>query len=315
MANFFGWELPLFVPKKQARSAKYQNDIQTIDIFNRLTNIALSRFKWYNLPETCYADVLEETLFFYGTAVFFKDPDYGFIHTPVNLPGPFNIYYESTVREAYSFGNFHRKLSIDDSVLIRNNHTQTPDYLTVWNYAPRIANCLRAIDVHTETLKRPFMVRCQEKEVQSAKTAIHKIMENEPLVLGDKFGNADSFNVLSLGKECYLGEFWNNVRQYCDQCFNSLGIRNTYTTKREQMISAEAEGDANSVRHTLESALDERQHACELINRMFHLNVYVEANELGEFRDETIELMAARVTGTTDKQKEGEENAMGVDAR
>ena len=93
MQDFFGWILPEFMPARFTKSARYLNDIQCMDIFNRLTNIALARFKWVNLPDTCMPDVLEQTLFFYGRALFFEDPDYGFIHTPVNLPGPFNIYY------------------------------------------------------------------------------------------------------------------------------------------------------------------------------------------------------------------------------
>lgn len=297
MQNFFGWILPEFMPARFTKSARYLNDIQCMDIFNRLTNIALARFKWVNLPDTCMPDVLEQTLFFYGRALFFEDPDYGFIHTPVNLPGPFNIYYESINREAYSFGPYHRRMTIDDSVLIKANHTMSPDYITVWTYTPKIANCLRAIDVHTETLKRPFMVKCQEKEKTSVKQALKNITDNDIAVVGDKFGDKDSISILDLGSKSNLPDMWANVKNYLNQCFSSLGVKNNYTEKKERMITPEAEGETNAVRHMLESELDERKYACKLINDMYGLNVDVEANELETFTDEIMEMQAARVTG------------------
>lgn len=308
--GFFGWNLPNFTPAPQKNSAKFLNNMQVMDIFNRLTNIALSRFKWDGLPETCNPLVLEQTLFFYGNALFFEDPDLGFVHTPVNLPGPFNIYYESVRRYAYSF-NYHATRTIDDSVLIRANKDMFPDYITIWNYAPKIANVLRAIDVHTETLKRPFMIKCQEKEIQSVRRAVDKISDNETAIVGDKFADVNSIQVLNLTSASYLQDFWITVKNYCNQCFNSLGIRNSFTNKKERQVTSEVEGETNSIRHVLEAELDERERACELINKMYGLNVSVEANELEEFTDELLEIQAARVTGMSGNEglpdREGDE--------
>lgn len=309
MNDFFGWILPDFRPVKIKNNSQYLNNMQCLDIFNRIANIALSRFKWTGLPDTCMPDILEQTLFFYGNAVFFEDTTLGFVHTPVNLPGPFNIYYESTVRYAYSF-NYHAKRNITDSVLIKNDHTMSPDYITVWNYTPKIANVLRAIDVHCETLKRPFMVKCMEKEVPSVRRAINKIADNEVAVVGDSFNDPNSIQVLNLGTTSNLQDMWATAKNYFNQCFNSLGVKNSYTEKRERMITTEAEGEGNAIRHRLESLLDERRAAADRINKMFGLNVQVEANELEVFTDELIELQAARVTGLVDEgneQQEGDE--------
>ena len=303
MSLFFGWNLPMFQPARQkGGNAQYLNNLQCMDIFNRVVNIALSRFRWMGLPDSCNSDILEQTLFFYGRAVFFLHEDGGLIHTPVNLPGPFNIYYQSTVREAYSFGPFHKTLSMDDSVLCRNNKTMTPDYLSVWNYVPKIANCLRAIDVHTETLKRPFMISCGEKETTSVKKALNSISDNEPAVVGDRLANPDSIKVLSLGTVSNLPDMWANVKNYCNQVFSSLGVRNTFTSKKERVITAESEGDTNAIRHVLESCLSMRQQAAQEVNEMFGTHISVEANELEVFTDEMLEMQAARVAGNLDRE-------------
>lgn len=290
---FFGHILPGFEGKL---TAKQLNNNQYWDIFNRLTNIALSRFKWKNLPTTCRPEVLEETLFFYGNALFFFDDEIGFCHTPVNLIGPYNVYYESVERHAYSF-NYNKQYNIDNSVVIKANHSMFPDYLTVWNYTPKIANCLRAIDVHTETLKRPFLVECPQKSVQSVRTALTKIADNEIAIIGQKLANDDGIKIHPLSSESNLTDMWANVKNYLNQVFSSLGVKNNYTEKRERMITTEAEGETNAVRHTLESELEERKLACDRINAMFGLNVDVEANELEEFTDELMELYRARVQG------------------
>lgn len=294
-SSFFGHILPEFTPSGKA-TARQLNNQQYWEIFNRITNVALSRFKWNNLPETCRSEVLEETLFFYGKALFADDPDLGYIHTPVHLRGPYNIYYESVVREAYSF-EYSRTYSISDSVLIKANHAMFPDYLTVWNYTPKIANCLRAIDVHTETLKRPFVVTCPEKIKQSVKTAIDKVSDNEVAVVGQKLGEDFEVKVMTLSDKSNLPDMWSNVKNYLNQVYSSLGVKNAFTEKKERMITTETEGETNAVRHTLESELAERQIACERINEMYGLNISVEANEIETFTEETLRAQAARVTG------------------
>lgn len=306
--SFFGNVLPQFGVKKV--TAAQLNNQQYGEIFNRITNIALSRFKWHGLPDTCRPEILEQTLFFYGCALFMDDPELGFIHTPVNLTGPFNVYYESINRHAYSF-NYNKEFNIDNSVLIKANHTMFPDYLTVWNYTPKIANCMRAIDVHTETLKRPFILVCPDKDVPSAKTLLERISDNEVCVMGERLGENGEIKILPLGTVSNLQDMWANVKNYLNQVFSSLGVKNSYTEKRERMITSEAEGEGNAIRHSLESELYERQLACERINRMFGLNVSVEANEIEEFMEELMEAEAARVSGIVNGQQ-GEEGVNNV---
>lgn len=301
MCNMFGFNLPI-TPAGSPKSASALNNAMYWDVFNRITNIALARFNWVNLPSSCRPEVLEQTLLFYGCALFMFDEDFGFIHTPVELPGPFNIYYESIIRMARSF-EYHKEYNITNSVLIKSNPAMYPDYLTIWNYTPRISNCLRAIDVHTETLKRPFLISCEEKEVRSVQKALNNIMDNETAIVGQKLGTNVPINVMELTKVSHLTDMWANMKNYLNQIFSSLGVKNSYTEKRERMITSEAEGEGNAIRHTLESSLASRELACEQINSMFGLDVHVEANEIEVFMEELMEAEAARVTGLANQQQ------------
>lgn len=297
--GFFGYILPM--PLQRQLTAEQLNNNQYYEIFNRITNIALSRFKWINLPDSCFAEALETTLFFYGKAVFVKDPNLGYIHTPVNLPGPFNIYNESIIRECVAY-EYHEQYDIDNSVLIRANKCMFPDYMTVWNYTPKIANTLRAIDVHVETLKRPFIITGPEKMKNTIKNAVDRISDNEVAIIGQKMDKDVEIKVLSLGVESHLSDMWATVKNYLNQVYSALGVKNSYTEKRERMITSEAEGEGNAIRHTLESELSERELACERINKMFGLDIHVESNQIETFMEELIQEEAARVTGLINQE-------------
>lgn len=317
--NFFGFNLHNFTPFGVNGRAQYLNDLCTWDVFNFITNLALSRYTWKNLPASCNERALEITLFFYGRAVFFVDENLGLIHTPVSCNGDFNLYFESTKRTAHSF-TIDKELSITNSVLVRADTVEIPDYISVWNYAPRIANALRSIDVHTETLKKPYLVRCQEKERASVQAALNKISENETAVVGSKFSGANEFEVLNFNVQSALPDMWANVKNYYNQCFNELGIQNNFMEKKAKMITQEVDGQTNAIRHRLENNLYCRQLACKEINEMFSdyidQPIEVEANELTLFQDEIIRMMAARVQGTNvangdfdmeESEEEGEE--------
>lgn len=287
MIDLFGFILPdLNLPNGKS-NAKWLNSVQVREIFCRLTNAALSRFKWIGLPETCNERILEITLFFYGKALFFKDDNLGFAHTPVNLVGPYNIYYESINREAWSF-QYSKRYDISNSVIVRANLTMTPDYLIPWVYAPKIADGIRAADVHSQTLKSPFGISCSEENKQSAIRALKKIEDNEVAVFGNKYAEKTPYEVLNFVSTCWLPEMWANVKNYLEQAYTSLGIENTFSTKKERLVTSESEGQQNPTRHIIESELKCRQQACEEINRMFGLNISVELNEVKGFMEENM---------------------------
>lgn len=283
---FFGNQLPMFTPPKG--SAKYLNMVQAIETFNYIVNIALARFEWEGLPETCKPEVLEKTLLFYGKALFFFDEEIGgYFHTPCTLPGPYNIYYESIVREAFSY-DYNKRYTDDNSVIIMANQTMTPDYLHIWTYTPKIADAIRAIDVHMQSLKRPYAVQCPEKQRNTIIRTLNRVTDNEIAVIGEKGMTGDDIKVLNMNVNNHLPEMWTGVQQYYNCVFNALGVENVYSDKRERMVTSEAEGQTNSTRHVLESALSARQNAADLINDMFGLNVSVKAREIDKFKPENL---------------------------
>ena len=60
MDGFIGMNLPgMVLPCNTDISPKVLNHQQTVEIYNRFVNMALSRFKWSGLPESCNESALE----------------------------------------------------------------------------------------------------------------------------------------------------------------------------------------------------------------------------------------------------------------
>lgn len=283
------FDLPNFSPNMpKGKKARYLNSLQGLELYKRLSDIMLSRFKWTGLPDTCDERALEITLSYYGWALFFEDENLGFMHTPCTLSGPFNVYYESINRHAYSF-QYDKDYTINNSVVIRGNMSMIPDYTILVNYVPKISNAIRSIDVHTESLKKPFIVECEERERKSVERALNDVEDNEVAVIGRKSSDRMSpLTVMNTGVQCYLTDMWANAQSYLQQCLNALGVDNSFSSKKERMVQAEATGNDITIRHTLENELKCREEACKKINKMYGLNISVFANQINKFKIEQI---------------------------
>lgn len=102
-------------------------------------------------------------------------------------------------------------------------------------------------------------------------------------------------SVLTTGVQSYLGDMWANVKNMFNQVYSALGVANEFTSKKERLVVSESQGEQTPIRHSLESELECRRKACEEINKMFGLNVSVEANQLEQFKEEQIEDLLAKM--------------------
>lgn len=70
---------------------------------DRLTDLAISRFKWENLPDSVDERFLELTLFSMGYAVWMRDPVLGVdLALTASLEGEFDVYNNPIYRRVYA---------------------------------------------------------------------------------------------------------------------------------------------------------------------------------------------------------------------
>ena len=132
------------------------------DYYNRMKLLAMSVFKWENLPESCSERFLEMALFDYGKAVFCNDDILGILSLTCIPSAELNIYNDSVRYTAYST-NYSKEYNLSDIVLVRNNNLMLPTAQTVELFAYRIAKTERSIDINVNAQKTPVLINCDER--------------------------------------------------------------------------------------------------------------------------------------------------------
>lgn len=259
-------------------SAKY-NNASFMEYYNRLTELSISMFKWTNVPETIDIRFLELILFGDGMSVFFKDDDIGFLALRCMIGGHLNLYNIPDDRRAYAANGYQMELDESNSVIIFNNKLHTNSVLTVENFARRLWNLDRTIDVNCNAQKTPVLISCDETQRLTLKNVYMQYEGNQPVIYADKNLNPNSLKVLSTQAPYVADKLYQLKTQIWNEALTYLGISNVNMTKKERLISDEVIRNQGGVIANRNSRLKERQSACEQINRMFGLDMWCEFDD------------------------------------
>ena len=247
--------------------------------YNLLYELAISMFRWVNLPETVDPRFLEVTLFENGQALFFRDDVLGELALKCAANGPFDVYNVPVSRRAYASNGFHADLTNKDSVLIYNNYSRVATAPPIKIYATRLANLDMAIDVNVNAQKTPMLITCDESERLTMQNLYMQYEGNIPVIFGSRALRADSLKVLKTDAPFVADKLaairtniWNDALGY-------LGIPNIPYQKRERLVGAEVTQSMGGTMASRFGRLNARKDACRLINKMFGLNVDCEYRE------------------------------------
>lgn len=250
------------------------------DYYYRLMLIARSLFKWEGLPNGIDEKWIEKYLFYEGTCVFYKDPKLGYMVTKWSLQGTLNAYDEPTTIKPYAanimeLNDGHLLDNNKDCVIIRNNDDMIPTFPTIQLYSADLTNIKRTIDTNISNQKVPVVVTCTDKQKLTFKQAIKQRDENEPVIYGDKNIDMNNINVLNTTTPIVFDKLQIQKNNVWNECMTFLGINNANTDKRERLVDDEVQANNQLIKANEDVMLKAREKACELINKMFGLNVSV----------------------------------------
>ena len=263
------------------------NSLTVNDYYDRLKLIGLSLFEWENLPESCNARFLEQTLFTYGRAIFIDDPDTGFLNMKCVPSGKLNNYDEPVSYTAYST-IYNKEYDRDNCVLIRNNLLERPTDNSIVLFATRLTEAERTIDTNIKAQKTPVLIRCDDKDRLTMKNLYKDYERNEPFILGAKSLNIDGLKVLKTDAPFVADKLQIYKMQIWNEALTFYGIDNVHAEKRERMIVDEANANNEVININAEAMLLTRQAACAEINKMYGLNVSVKMRSI-ENEDQEVE--------------------------
>lgn len=274
------------------------NNATYIQYYNRLTELAISMFEWVNLPEEIDPRFLELVLFAKGKAIFFKDPDIGYMALMVTDMGPMNAYRVPLRRRAYASNGYNAELSIDDSVMIYNNYLRTPSKLDVEMFSRRLYNIDRTIDINVNGQKTPILIECDETQRLTLQNLYMQYDGNKPVIYGDTALQNNPLKSIQTGVPYVADKLTMLKTQYWNEALTYLGISNLNIQKKERLVSDEVARNMGGVIASRYSRLNARKDACKEINKMFDLDIDVEYRD--DFREQDDEFM---LTGDTSDDK------------
>lgn len=260
--------------RKRATLSDLLNDLTYKVTYDKFKMIAINMFEWSGLPDGIDEKHIEQFLFDYGVAIFFRDPGMSYMCLQADQGANLNVYGEPLGWWATGY-NYHEYYDTDKCVIISNNKIRKPtaDYITF--YANKLTEAERTMDVNVKTCKMPFIFACDDKDLLSFKQIFAKIDGNEPVIYADKGLNLDSLTVLKTGVT-FMG---NDIQDYKHTVENELltflGVNNVNVDKKERLITDEAESNDEMIQAFCDIQLEAREKACEAINDMFGLNVSV----------------------------------------
>lgn len=242
----------------------------------KLMSIALSCFKWENLPDSIDERFLELTLANRGSCLFFKDEELGFLTLPANLSGQLNVYNIPKIRQAFASTGYNKMCDDKDSVIIFNNYLHFSTLSVVEHYAIRLYEMQRTIDVNVKAQKTPKIFKSNEQQRLTLQNIFMKYEGNEDAIFIDKDFDMNALQVFDTSAPYVADKIRMLMSQTFSNFLNDLGIEAITTEKKERINEAETESTKGYVEIGRNIFLNARKQACDEINRMFDLNINVE---------------------------------------
>ena len=262
------------------------NNTTYINIFNRLKELAITRFKYEGLPDTVDERYLELTLFRNGSAVFFWDDVLGYLALPVAWQNQFTVYEQPVNYRAYAVNGYQKYLNDKDSVIIWNNQLHTVNINDIENYAIRLYNLERIIDVNADAQKTPVIIQGNKEQSLTLKNLYKEYEGNARVIFGYDSLDLNALTVLKTDAPYVADKIYELKTQIWNEALTFLGIPNLTIQKKERVISDEVSRSIGGTMASRYAILQSRQQAIDKINKMFDLNIKISFRDSDE--DDTI---------------------------
>lgn len=248
-----------------------------------IMSLAIMRYHWLNLPDSCDARYLEWTLLTQGVATISKaevglDGERSvpvWTSTQAATLSPPNIYDNYTRWDSFGNNGWRYPVNPENGVLVWDNRLRYPVYNQIDLYARKLAKASRVLDANLQQQMVTKVVTVPQEKQNDLLQVVKQNSGGEPYVLGID-GLMKDMRVEVLGMETpFIGENLQTVLENLwKEVYTFLGIENV-VRKTERMLVDEIHSlNAPTGMRRLDG-LQCRKDACEELNRKFGLDVDV----------------------------------------
>lgn len=254
-----------------------------------LISLAMSRYRWVNLPETCDERYLEFTLVTQGAATIAR-PEEGlqaWVSTQSTSGAP-NIYDNPTSWQSVGNNGWRFDVTPMNGVMIWDNQLRTPIIDKLAMYADRLAKMDRMIEINLMQLSMPYVFTGPQERQQDMIQLIKQAFGGEPAVLGLRGIEEINVNLLATPVDFIGDKLLDAKKRIWNEIYSFLGIE-SIDAKSERMIESEVLVSQDSVNLRALDGLKTRRAAAKELNDRFGLNIDVYWNE--DFESDNFNLL------------------------
>lgn len=269
--------------RAQMRTSAALNNATYNYYYTRMRNIAMTMYRWENLPDGCNARWLERQLYYRGFAGFVpyriqaeqterktigELPEFsdGWLSLALIPSDEIDIYGEALKYTAYSI-SYNEIYDRDEIVLVRNNLCNVPTDFAVRLFAQRISDLERTQDVNIRAQKTPVFIHTDDRRRHTLKQLYMQYDGNSPVIYGDKSLDPQSIMVLKTDAPFIADKLYELKTQIWSEFLTYLGIDNVGTEKRERLTNEEVSANNEHTSMQAETGLLTRKEAAEKLSK------------------------------------------------
>lgn len=253
------------------------SNFKTYEMYKRqLLTLAENVFEFKNLPEYIDTAYLNKQLLQKGSIAFFKDEVMGLIALPYYNIGNLDIYGRPKTIKVMSRNGYSRTLDYGEFVIMYDNNGRYPLWLDIIQYAERIAQATRTIDINIANQRTSRFWKTKTEKKKSIQDLINNVDSySETVITYDDIDLDDT--TLVLNPAPYVAD---KISMDKDKIYNEflrlIGIANISYQKKERNIKDEIQAMQGGTVASRYSRFEPREKAIKLINEKFGTNIEVE---------------------------------------
>lgn len=282
--------------------------------YDYFLNLICNMYEWENLPNTIDPIFLEKNLNIEGFLGFILDDDLGYFVQRGTLGNKLDIYDQPESfyivnnnnwlfkKRKYYINHYYNEVDFNKTkkcVLINNNffRESTTNWIIV--FCSKLADIEQSIQLNRNAQNMPFVFLTNDDNRLTMKQLYNRMMEQEPVIYLKEQKNKDGIvenlqisdrvKVLNTNTPFLLDKLHDEKQRVINQFLTFIGINNNAVDKAERLVSAEATANNGLINASIEMRLKARKKSCELINKIYDLNIKVDlSNQIEKFNTEQI---------------------------
>lgn len=274
------------MPNKE-RDALIKNLSTFNQRLNQLSLLAVSSIEW-DLPPTCDVQYLERELFCNSKVIFFVADNSLVCLSGFGSSRP-NLYGVPLRRIITAKNGFTAELDNENSLICYDNTLRLNSKNTAIDYALRLSQLDRVIELNTNAQKTPFIIKATKENELSVRNAYAGVDNNEDFIAVTDDFRDDALAVLKSDVPFTGLQIRTLQQSIIDEYLNMRGISTANTNKPERLITSEVAASNGGLKVYQAAYLAPRQAVCDELNRRF--GRYLDRPAAVRFRKDMIDYM------------------------